>query len=203
MNFKTIGIFQIVEIAFFISILINFASYLTGFFMILYNKQVKGFFHTLKEGWSSKYITQNIISLSMVVTSLSAFWFMILISSGIKKVSILAAFKINPYISLYIAVACVGLVTYAIFVFIKNVRKVRDLCSVLSYLSFWMNVDRFFESLGGVVFLPFTATSKFVRKNLIKSKSAEILVSAIVWLVGEYLFKISIVLSVLFLTNLK
>lgn len=203
MGIRSLGIFQLVEIVFFISIIINISSYITGFFIIYRNKHTKAFIQTLKEGWSNKYITQNIASLSMLLTSLTMFWFMVAISSSMKKISAPDAFKINPYITIYTALSCAGLLAYAVFVFMKNLRKVRELCKMLVYLSVWNDIDKYFEGIGGVVFQPFTATSAFIRQHLIKSHFAEVVISAIIWLVGEYIFKISMVLSVLFLSGMK
>lgn len=169
--------------------------------MILYHRRAKAFFITIKEGWSKKYITQNIASLSMMITSLSVFWFMLSISAEMKKVNIFQSYKLNPYISIYLGISCAALFFYSIFVFMKNIRKMKELCSVLVFLSIWNSTDQFFESVGGVILSPFTAMSSFFRQHLIKSKFGEVILSSLIWMTGEYIFKISIVVSVIFLSK--
>ncbi len=123
MNLKLFGIFQIVEIVFFISVLINIASYITGFSIILYKKNIKGFLITLREGWSYKYLTQNVVSFSMLFTSLSVFWFMLIISTGMKKINIAEAYRINPFITIYIVLSCLVLIVFSIYLYIGRREK--------------------------------------------------------------------------------
>lgn len=163
------------------------------------SKRLKTFFQTLKEGWSKKYITQNVLSISVLVTSVSLFWFMLIISSKMKYISIPKAFRINPLATSYILILCIAYLVYAIFISLKNIQKAKQLSSNLYYLSLWNSVDKFFQEAGGAFFQPFVGISVFIRKKVIQSQVGEVILSSILWMVIEYLYKILIVIPVIYL----
>jgi hypothetical protein len=121
-----------------------------------------------------------------------------------KIISFESGFVLNIYITIYIIFSCIGLVIYAIFVSHKNILRFRDLASALGILSLWNGLDNFFHNIGGgVVLLPVTSVSKFMRQNIIQSQVSEVLVTSILWLIIEYTYKISILLGIIYLHSIS
>ncbi|MCB1158299.1 MAG: hypothetical protein H7A25_19445 [Leptospiraceae bacterium] len=199
MKLLSFSIVQLTEFVFLLSILINLLSYVIGFFIILHKKHLKTFFRTLKEGWSAKYITGNIAALSALITSLTVFWFLLVFSANLKKLSIQKAIIKNPYLSSYFLLALLLLLIYTLIISIKNIRKARELCSDMLVLSYWASSDKFFDELGKGFLSPFTALSSIFRKSVIQSQMSQLILSSFIWMIGEYVFKISIVVSVFIL----
>ena len=194
--------FLFVEFIFFLGISINLLSYGVGFYLILSKNYGKTFLKTFKEGWSPRYISTNILNISLLVTSITIFWFMIFISSELKKLTIQEAISVNLYISIYVFLSCILLIPYSIHVSIQNYKKFKDLTSALGILSIWNGLDEFIGLIGGnILFNPVTGISSFVRKNIVRSQVNEVLITSIIWMVFEYMYKISIVLCLLFLQS--
>jgi hypothetical protein len=57
--------FLFVEFIFFLGISINLLSYGVGFYLILSKNYGKTFLKTFKEGWSPRYISTNILNISV------------------------------------------------------------------------------------------------------------------------------------------
>ncbi len=204
MNLLQLNIFLFIEGIFLLVILINISSYIYGIYLILSKKRGRTFLRTLKEGWSKKYISLNIVNISLLFSTLSLFYLMIYYGSLMKIISFELGFKLNLYITLYIILSCIGLIVYAVFVSQKNIMRFKDLASALGILSLWNGLDTFFHNLGGgVVLLPVTAVSKFMRQNIIQSQVSEVLVTSILWLIIEYTYKITILLSIIYLNSIS
>ncbi len=204
MNLLQLNIFLFIEGIFLLVILINISSYIYGIYLILFKKRGRTFLRTLKEGWSKKYISLNIVNISLLFSTFSLFYLMIYYGSLMKIISFELGFKLNLYITLYIIISCIGLIVYAVFVSQKNIMRFKDLASALGILSLWNGLDTFFHNLGGgVVLLPVTAVSKFMRQNIIQSQVSEVLVTSILWLIIEYTYKISILLSIIYLNSIS
>ena len=121
-----------------------------------------------------------------------------------KIITFESGFVLNIYITIYIILSCIGLIVYATFVSQKNIMRFRDLASALGILSLWNGLDNFFHNIGGgVVLLPVTAVSKFMRQNIIQSQVSEVLVTSILRLIIEYTYKISILLSMIYLNSIS
>ena len=72
------------------------------------------------------------------------------------------------------------------------------------YLILFNKFDNFFHNIGGgVVLLPVTSVSKFMRQNIIQSQVSEVLVTSILWLIIEYTYKISILLGIIYLHSIS
>jgi hypothetical protein len=204
MNILQINIFYFIEAIFLLVILINIASYIYGLYLILSKKRGRTFLRTLKEGWSKKYISLNIVNISLLFSTLSLFYLMVYYGNLMKIISFESGFVLNIYITIYIIFSCIGLVIYAIFVSHKNILRFRDLASALGILSLWNGLDNFFHNIGGgVVLLPVTSVSKFMRQNIIQSQVSEVLVTSILWLIIEYTYKISILLGIIYLHSIS
>jgi hypothetical protein len=163
---------------------------------------MKVFFHTIKEGFSKKILIRNSLNLSLLVTSISVFWYMLKISKGLKFLSIQEAYTHNSLITIYILIATAILLIYSIVLSIINVYKIKELTPTLGYLSFWNSADNLFNTLGGgKVFKPFTDMSTSFRKYLIQSKLSEVLVGTFLLVILEYVYKILIVLALVFLLS--
>jgi hypothetical protein len=189
-----------VESIFLLGILINLLSYSVGMYLIISKKYGKTFLTTLKEGWSVKYISTNILNLSLLITSTTLFWFMIYLSSNLKLLTIDECFQKNPFLTCYIFSSSFALIPYSIYVSLQNFKKFKDLTSALGILSLWNGLDDFMGFIGGnLLFTPLTGISKFVKKNLVQSQLNQVLITSIVWMVFEYLYKISIVLCLVYL----
>jgi hypothetical protein len=198
MNLLAFGIFQLVELVFSIVIAINITSYIISFVIIYKENYSKTFIKTIKEGWSKEYLTQNILNLSLLVTSISIFWFMLLKSSEYKIYPVQKAIHNHIYITSYILISCFTLICYGLFISIKNIRRTKKLTPVLGYLNIWHSVDNFVESIGGS---PITGISTYFRKHLIHSEVAGYIVSSIIWMILEYVYKILIVIALLYLVR--
>ncbi len=195
-------IFLFVEFIFLLGILINLLSYGVGFYLILSKNYGKTFLKTIKEGWSPRYISTNILNISLLITSITIFWFMIFISSELKKLTIQEAINVNLYISIYVFLSCTLLIPYSIHVSIQNYKKFKDLTSALGILSIWNGLDDFIGLIGGnTLFNPLTGISSFVRKNIVRSQINEVLVTSLVWVIFEYIYKIAIVFCLLYLQS--
>ena len=202
MLLTNLTIFIYVESIFLIGIIINLFSYLLGFYLIFSKKYTKTFMKTIKEGWSPKYISTNILNLSLLITSITIFWFMIFISSDQKKLTIQEAIRSNIYISFYVFLSSILLLPYSIHISIQNFKKFKDLTSALGILSIWNGLDEFMSFIGGnFIFNPLTEISSFVRKNIVRSQINEVIITSIIWMVFEYMYKISIVLCLLYLQS--
>lgn len=157
---------------------------------------------TIKEGWSPRYISTNILNISLLITSITIFWFMIFLSSDQKKLTILEAIHLNIYVSFYVFLSSILLLPYSMHVSLQNYKKFKDLTSALGILSIWNGLDEFMSIIGGnFIFNPLTEISSFVRKNIVQSQINEVLITSIIWMVFEYMYKISIVLCLLFLQS--
>jgi len=121
-----------------------------------------------------------------------------------KIITFESGLVLNIYITIYIIISCIGLIVYATFVSQKNIMRFKDLTSALGILSLWNGLDNFFHNIGGgVILLPVTAVSKFMRQNIIQSQVSEVLVTSILWLIIEYTYKISILLSMIYLNSIS
>lgn len=202
MNILTWEIFKFVETIFLLGIVINIFSYICRFLIIYRNQHTKVFFRTMKEGFSKKILIRNILNLSLLVTSISVFWYMLKISTGLKPFSIQVAYSHNSLVTIYILSASFSLLIYSLVLSVMNIYKIKELTPTLGYLSFWNSTENFFHILGGgVVFKPITDMSKSFRKYLIQSKLSEVLLGALVFLILEYSYKILIVLALVFLLS--
>jgi hypothetical protein len=196
---KNLGIFQFVELVLITVIFINLLSYCIGFSFIVYKKRFRTFLKTVKESWSKKHVTQNILSLSLLFTSVSVFWFMFIISTKMKHVPVLQAFHKNAWLTSLVVVLCLAYLVYTFFISYKNILKAKELNSNLLYLSLWNSVDNLFESTGNIVFQPILGISTFLRKNIIQSQLGEMILSSILWVIFEYVYKVLIVIPVIYL----
>lgn len=202
MFLTNLTVFLFVESIFLIGIIINLSSYIVGFYLILSKNYTKTFMKTIKEGWSPRYISTNILNISLLITSITIFWFMIFISSDQKKLTILEAIHLNIYVSFYVFLSSILLLPYSMHVSLQNYKKFKDLTSALGILSIWNGLDEFMSIIGGnFIFNPLTEISSFVRKNIVRSQINEVLITSIIWMVFEYMYKISIVLCLLFLQS--
>ena len=198
------SLFSFVEYIFIIGILSNLLSYLIRFYLIHRSHHTKTFLRTLKEGFSKKIILRNIFNLSLLITSMSVFWYMIGISKNLSPLTIEEAYPRNPYITSYILVASVLLLIYSIVLSIINIYKIKELTPALGYLSFWNSADNLFNLLGGgVLFKPITDISANIRKHLIQAKLSEALIGAILLVIFEYIYKIFLVLTLVYLIKGK
>ncbi len=201
-NILAIEIFKFVESIFLLGIVINFFSYVCRFLIIYRNEHTKVFLRTLKEGLSRKILIRNGLSISLLITSISVFWYMLKISKGLKPFSIQVAYSHNSPVTIYILFASFSLLIYSLVLSVINIYKIKELTPTLSYLAFWNSTENFFHILGGgVVFKPITEMSKTFRRYLIQSKLSEVLIGALVFLILEYLYKILIVLALVFLLS--
>jgi hypothetical protein len=199
-NLLSINTFHFVEICFFISIVINLLSYFFGFYLIFYQKKQKTFFQTMKEGWTIKYFSINILNSSLFLTSFSIFWILIYLSMNYPKRSLNQAFELNIYLFVYLITSCITLIGYSIYVSNKNIVKYKELTSSLSILSVWNSVDSFMGQFkDNILFSTLTNTSLYIRKNIIQNKIKEEWITSILILTLEYSFKISILICVLWL----
>lgn len=202
MNILKWSLFSFVEYIFIIGILCNLSSYLIRFYLIHRSHHTRTFFRTLKEGFSKKIIFRNIFNLSLLITSLSVFWYMLGISKNLLPLTIEEAYPRNPYITSYIIVASILLLIYSFVLSIINIYKIKELTPTLGYLSFWNSADKFFNLLGGgVVFKPFTNFSANLRRQLIQAQLSEAIIGAILLVIIEYVYKISLVAALVFLTR--
>ncbi len=197
-----LNIFFAIESIFLLGILINLFSYSLGIYLIYSKRYGKTFLRTLREGWSVKYLSNNILNISLLITSTTIFWFMIYMSSNLKILTIYECFQKNSFLTIYIFLASFSLIPYSIYVSLQNFKKFKDLTSALGILSLWNGLDEFMGFLGGnLLFTPLTGISKFVRKNIVQSQLNQVLITSIVWMVFEYMYKISIVISLVYLQS--
>jgi hypothetical protein len=129
---------------------------------------------------------------------------MIGISKNLSPLTIEEAYPRNPYITSYILVASILLLFYSIVLSIINIYKIKELTPALGYLSFWNSADNLFNLLGGgVLFKPITDISANIRKQLIQAKLSEALIGAILLVIFEYIYKIFLVLTLVYLIKGK
>lgn len=200
MNILSWNIFSLVELVFLMVIIINLMSYIAGIYLIFSKKRGKTFFRTLKEGWSKQYFSINILNLSLLVTTITIFWIFLVFGGKVEVISIKTAWGINLFISTYIYLSLLLFIIYSIYVSLQNYKKFKDLSLALGILSLWKGLDDFMNSLGGGVFLkPVTDISLFIRKNIVKSQMGEVIVTSILWMILEYIYKICILVGLFFL----
>lgn len=195
-----LNIFFAIEAIFLLGILINLFSYSVGMYLIYSKRYGKTFLRTVREGWSVKYISTNILNISLLITSTTIFWFMIYLSSTLKVVTIEECFYKNVFLTGYIFLASFTLIPHSLYVSFQNFKKFKDLTSALGILSLWNGLDEFMGFIGGnLLFSPLTGISKFVRKNIVQSQLNQVVITSILWMILEYMYKISIVLSIVYL----
>lgn len=200
MGLPLFNIFHFVEASFLLAILINLISYAAGFYLILSKKRGKTFFRTLKEGWSSRYITLNILNLSLLITTVTMFWVLFLYGSRVEPISFQLAWSISIPFFLFILISCIAYIVYSVYVSLQNFKKFKDLSLALGLLSLWKGFDGFIQNIGGGVLLqPVSDISLFLRKNIIKSQMGEVVLTSLIWMILEYAYKLCIVGALVFL----
>lgn len=163
---------------------------------------MKTFARTVKEGFSKTILIKNAFSISMILTSLSVFWYMLHIGKDVKPLSITQALQENMYITGYVLLAATLLTIYSILIAYYNILRLRELSPALNFLSFWNFTDQVFHLIGGgVVFKPLTDFSISFRKYLIQSKMSELIVSTLLLILLEYIYKILMVVALLYLSH--
>lgn len=193
-------IFQFVEIIFISGVILNLLSYLIRFIYLYRKKQMKTFARTVKEGFSKTILVKNAFSISMILTSLSVFWYMLHIGKDLKTLTIAQALKENIYVTGYILLAATLLTIYSFLVAYYNILRLRELSPTLNFLSYWNFTDQVFHLIGGgVAFKPITDFSISFRKYLIQSKMSELIVSTLLLILFEYIYKILMVVALLYL----
>ncbi len=195
-----VGILTFVEYSFLTAIFINLLSYLLGAFWIVRKKLWSTFWKTIKEAKSKKYISENIMNGSLLLTTIAIFWTLFYLSKNQKDISMQEAFHKNIYVFIYICISCLTLVGYSFYIALKNRKRIQELLPVLGYLSIWNNLDSHLKSLGwGIILTPVTSFSTYLRKHLIVSELTGLIISSIVWLLLEYIFKLVLVLFVMYI----
>lgn len=200
LNPSKLEIFRLIEIMFLLGILINLLSYLIRFIIIAGKKHTKTFFRTVKEGFTKKLLLENSLSISLLLTSVSVFWYMFRISGKLKPLTVSAALQKNTSLTVFILTAGILLIIYSFFISALNIRKLKKITPALGLLGLWNSVDNLGDALGkGILFRPATELSRHLRKTLIRSELANIFLSTLIPVMLEYIYKIIIVISLVYL----
>lgn len=204
LNPSKLEIFKLIEIMFVIGILINLLSYLIRFIIIAGKKHTKTFLRTVKEGFTKKLFLENSLSISLLLTSFSVFWYMLRISGKLEPMKVSEAFQKNTVLTCFILTAGILLIAYSIFISVLNIRKLKKLTPALGLLGLWNSMDGLGDALGkGILLKPVTELSRFFRKTLIQSEIANAFVSTLIPVILEYIYKIMIVFSLVYLIRGK
>lgn len=200
LNPSKLEIFKLIEIMFLIGILINLLSYMIRFIIIAVKKHTKTFFRTVKEGFTKKLLLENSLSISLLLTSVSVFWYMFRISGKLKPLTVSAALQKNTALTVFILTAGILLIIYSFFISALNIRKLKKITPALGLLGLWNSVDNLGDALGkGILLRPATELSRQLRKTLIRSELANIFLSTLIPVILEYIYKIIIVFSLVHL----
>lgn len=203
-NLFKFEIFKFIEMMFVLGILINLFSYLIRFIIIVRKKHTKTFLRTVKEGFTKKMFLENSLNISLLLTSFSVFWYMLRISSKLDSLTISGAFHKNFPLTCFILTAGILLITYSIFISIQNIQKLKKITPALGILGLWNSMDNLGDALGkGILFKPLTELSRSLRKTLIQSELANVFISTIIPVILEYVYKIMIVFSLIYLIRGK
>ncbi len=203
-NLLKFEIFKFIEMMFVLGILINLFSYLIRFIIIARKKHTKTFLRTVKEGFTKKMFLENSLNISLLLTSVSVFWYMLRISSKLDPLTISASLQKNIVLTCFILTAGILLIAYSIFISIQNIQKLKKITPALGILGLWNSMDNLGDALGrGFLFKPLTELSISVRKTLIQSELANVFISTIIPVILEYVYKIMIVFSLIYLIRGK